>query len=161
MSRRHAKKLATSRARLDGTVSALTNRVLKDARVLVADDDSLLLSTITDALTGLGATVTTATGGAELIEQFANEGPFDLVITDISMPWMSGLQAMHAIRTAGLGTPLIVMTALPDERIPSQVRALGDNAVLLRKPFDLRQLIAAASPLLARRASSTNSRSRA
>jgi CheY-like chemotaxis protein len=39
--------------------------------------------------------------GAELIEQLANEGPSILVITDISMPWMSGLQAMHAIRTAG------------------------------------------------------------
>jgi CheY-like chemotaxis protein len=139
----------------------LSDRVLKDVRVLVADDDSLLLTTITDALTDLGAIVMTASSGAELIEQLANEGPFDLVITDISMPWMSGLQAMHAIRTAGLGTPLIVMTALPDERIPTQVRALGDNAVLLRKPFDLSQLIAAASPLLARRLSTANSRSRA
>ena len=129
--------------------------------MLVADDDSLLLSTITEALTGLGANVTSASSGAELIEQLADEGPFDLVVTDISMPWMSGLQAMHAVRTAGLGTPLIVMTALQDERIPSQVRALGDNAVLLRKPFDLSQLIAAASPLLARRGSATNNRSRA
>jgi CheY-like chemotaxis protein len=134
--------------------------VFKDSRVLVADDDPLLLSTITEALADFGATVATAGSGAELIEQLANEGPFDLVITDISMPWMSGLQAMHAIRTAGLGTPLIVMTALPDERIPSQVAALGDNARLLRKPFDLSQLIDAASPLLARRATAANSRSR-
>jgi hypothetical protein len=59
-----------------------------------------------------------------------------------------------------LGTPLIVMTALPDERIPSQVAALGDNARLLRKPFDLSLLIDAASPLLARRATVANSRSR-
>ena len=153
-------KRLSSGVSLDGTVSALTDRVLKDASVLVADDDSLLLSTIADALTDAGASVTTAGSGAELIEQLANEGPFDLVITDISMPWMNGLQAMHAIRTAGLGTPLIVMTALPDERIPSQVRALGANAVLLRKPFDLSQLIAAASPLLARRVSATNNRSR-
>jgi len=49
---------------------------------------------------------------------------------------------------------------LPDERIPSQVAALGDNARLLRKPFDLSQLIDAASPLLARRATVANSRSR-
>lgn len=129
--------------------------------MLVADDDLLLLSTIAEALTDVGANVTTAGTGAELIEQLASEGPFDLVVTDISMPWMSGLQAMHAIRTAGLGTPLIVMTALQDERIPLQVRALGENAVLLRKPFDLPQLIAAASPLLARRATTPNSRSRA
>ena len=135
--------------------------MLPHAHVLVADDDPQLLDAVAEALTTMGADVRRATSGAELIDQLAHAGPFDLVITDVGMPWMSGLQAMHAIRTAGLGTPLIVMTALPDERIPSQVRALGDNAVLLRKPFDLRQLIAAASPLLARRASSSNGRSRA
>ena len=121
--------------------------------MLVADDDPLLLSTVTDALTHVGATVAPAASGAELIERLANEGPFDLVVTDVSMPWMSGLQAMHAIRTAGLSTPVIVMTALPDERIPSQVRALGDNAMLLRKPFDLHHLVNAATTLLERRAS--------
>jgi CheY-like chemotaxis protein len=125
--------------------------MLDDARVLVADDDPLLLATVADALTHLGAAVTRAASGAELIEQLANEGPFDLVVIDVSMPWMSGLQAMHAIRTAGLGIPVIVMTALPDERIPAQVRALGDNAALLRKPFDLTQLISAASTLLTQR----------
>ena len=125
--------------------------MLKDTRVLVADDDPLLLATVADALTHVGAFVAPAASGAELIEQLANKGPFDLVVTDVSMPWMSGLQAMHAIRTAGLGTPMIVMTALPDERIPSQVRALGDNAVLLRKPFDLTELLSAAATLLERR----------
>jgi CheY-like chemotaxis protein len=132
--------------------------VVKDARVLVADDDPLLLSTITDALTDLGATVIGAASGAELIEQLANEGPFDLLVTDVSMPWMSGLQAMQAIRTAGLGTPVIVMTALSDERIPLQVRALGHNATLLRKPFDLTELIGAASTLLERRLNTSGRR---
>lgn len=119
--------------------------------MLVADDDPLLLATVIDALTHVGATVAPAASGAELIEQLANEGPFDLVVTDVSMPWMSGLEAIHAIRTAGLGTPVIVMTALPDERIPSQVQALGSNAVLLRKPFELTQLVNVASALLERR----------
>jgi CheY-like chemotaxis protein len=64
--------------------------MLDGARVLVADDDPLLLATVTDALTHLGAKVTSAASGAELIEQMANEGPFDLVVTDISMPWMNG-----------------------------------------------------------------------
>jgi DNA-binding response OmpR family regulator len=119
--------------------------------VLVADDDPLLLATVADALMLAGATVSRAASGAELIEQLGNEGPFDLVVTDISMPWMNGLQAIQAVRAAGLGTPVIVMTALTDERLPSQIRALGENALLLRKPFDLAQLVAAASTLLARR----------
>jgi CheY-like chemotaxis protein len=125
--------------------------VFDGERVLVADDDPLLLATVAEALTHLGAKVTRAASGAELIEQLGNEGPFDLVVTDVSMPWMNGLQAMQAVRTAGLGTPLIVMTALADERLPSQIRALGESALLLRKPFELSQLVAAASQMLARR----------
>jgi CheY-like chemotaxis protein len=125
--------------------------MLDGARVLVADDDPLLLETVADALTHLGANVTSAASGAELIERMAHEGPFDLVVTDVSMPWMNGLQAMQAARTAGVGTSVIFITALADERIPSQVRALGENALLLRKPFDLSQLVAAASELLARK----------
>jgi len=132
--------------------------MLHDARVLVADDDPLLLATVADALTQLGANVTSAASGAELIERMAHEGPFDLVVTDVSMPWMNGLQAMQAARTAGVGTSVIFITALADARIPSQVRALGENAVLLRKPFDLSQLVAATSELLARKRTTAVSR---
>lgn len=138
--------------------SCLTSGMLDGARMLVADDDPLLLATVADALTHVGAKVTSAASGAELIEQMANEGPFDLVVTDISMPWMNGLQAMQAARAAGLGTSVIFMTALADERIPSQVRALGENARLLRKPFDLSQLVAVSSELIARKRTTTVSR---
>jgi two-component system cell cycle sensor histidine kinase/response regulator CckA len=79
----------------------------------------------------------------------ADNGPFDLVITDIAMPWMTGVRAMRAARLAGLGMPLIVMTALPDDSIPSQVRALG--ATLLRKPFEIAELESAVANILAQR----------
>ena len=59
------------------------------------------------------------------------------------MPWMSGLQAIRSTRAAGLPTSVIVMTALADPRIPAQVKALGANAILLRKPFELTELEAA------------------
>jgi CheY-like chemotaxis protein len=120
------------------------------ARVLVADDDMPLLSTIADALTQLGADVTRATSGAELIDALAREGPFDLVVTDVSMPWMNGLRAMRTARAAGVGTAVIVMTALQDKTIAGQVRALGRNARLLRKPFALSELESAAAQVLRR-----------
>jgi CheY-like chemotaxis protein len=125
--------------------------VLSNVHILVADDDIVLLEAVAESLEQLGAIVARARNGAELIEQIGDEGPFDLVVTDISMPWMSGLQAMHSTRTAGLATPVIVMTALTDERIPNQVRTLGRDAILLRKPFALEDLHAAARELLARR----------
>jgi CheY-like chemotaxis protein len=117
--------------------------------VLVADDDVLFLAAVAESFERLGAKVIRAESGAELIDRLASEGPFDLVVTDVSMPWMNGLQAMHAARTAGLGTSVIIMTALNDDSIAAQVRALGRHATLLRKPFALHELETVATQLLA------------
>ena len=122
-----------------------------DARVLVADDDPELLDVVAEGLTRLGADVIRARNGAELIDHLAEHGPFDLVVTDIAMPWMTGLRAIHAARTAGVGTPVIVMTALRDEGLSARVEALGGNAALLKKPFDLAALESIAVNLLAHR----------
>jgi CheY-like chemotaxis protein len=118
------------------------------ARVLVADDDPEMLSAVADALARLGCDVSRAESGAELVDHLANEGLFDLIVSDISMPWMDGLKTLRSMRTAGLATPVIVMTALKDEQIPAQVRALGPNAILLRKPFELDELEAAVATLI-------------
>src|SRR5262249_39445690 len=125
--------------------------MLSGARVLVADDDLELVEVIAAVLERLGAVVIRAGNGAELIDRLADKGPFDLVVTDIAMPWMTGVWAMRAARTVGIGTPVIVITALPDEKIPTQVEALGRNAVLLRKPFGITEFESAASRLLAQR----------
>ena len=117
------------------------------SRVLVADDDADMLDAVSDALTGLGFNVATVESGAGLIDRLASDGPFDLIVTDISMPWMDGLKTLRSIRTAGVTTPVIVMTALSDEHIPGRVQALGTNAILLQKPFDLDGLSSAARRL--------------
>ena len=122
---------------------------LSGARVLVADDDPELLESVAEALTRVGADVVQATNGAQLIEHMADHGPFDLVVTDIAMPWMSGVRAMRAARTAGLGMPLVVMTALRDAGIAAEVKSVG--ATLLRKPFALGELETVAEKLLAKR----------
>ncbi|HEU4733460.1 MAG TPA: response regulator [Kofleriaceae bacterium] len=116
-------------------------------RALVADDDEDTLDAVARAVERLGFTVTRASTGGELIEAFANHR-FDLIVTDVSMPWMTGLQALHAVRTAGLGTPVVVMTALRQPFVDSQTSALGESAVLLRKPFGTKQLYAAIQKLL-------------
>jgi CheY-like chemotaxis protein len=117
-------------------------------RVLVADDDTQLLSAVVEAFAHLGADVTRATSGAELIDALAAEGPFDLVVTDVSMPWMNGLRAIRTARAAGIGTAVILMTAMRDKSLEREVRALGRNAMLLRKPFALADLESAAAQVL-------------
>lgn len=123
--------------------------MLQGARILVADDDRGMLECVAEALEARGAEVVRAETGAALIEQLADEGPFGLIVTDVAMPWMSGLQAIASARYAGLPTPLIVMTASADPRIADDVRALGEDVVLLRKPFGLATLLSAAERLVA------------
>ena len=116
-------------------------------QALVADDDPDVLRMICEAVVEFGAEVTRAATGDELIELLA-ERRFDLVVTDVSMPWMTGLQVLHSVRTAGLTTPTVVITALRDARIARQVVALGRDATLLYKPFGLTQLFTAIGSVL-------------
>jgi CheY-like chemotaxis protein len=116
--------------------------------VLVADDDLEMLAVLADALTAAGHAVTHAADGAALIDTLADHR-FDLVVTDISMPWMTGLQATHSARYAGLDTPILVITALGGRAIADRVAGLGERVRLLRKPFTLEALHAAVAQLLA------------
>ncbi len=117
-------------------------------RIIVADDDPAILDLVTKDLESLGMEVMRADNGVMLIEMVANQGPFDLIITDISMPWMSGLQVAMSARNAGVRTPVIVMTGLRDGDLMRQVGNLGEQTVLLRKPFDLAELHGALELLL-------------
>ena len=115
-------------------------------RALVADDDVEMLTCVAKVLTQLGYDVVRAENGGDLVDQLADEGPFDLLVTDIAMPWMDGLNAIRSMRIAGLATPVVVMTALGDQEISNQVRALSP-AILLRKPFEVDELETAVTTL--------------
>jgi CheY-like chemotaxis protein len=116
---------------------------MRKLRALVADDDAELLDMVAAATERFGAEVTKALSGYELLARLADSGPFDFVVTDVSMPWMTGLQVMHASRTAGLPIPVIIMTALRDPRVFAQTEALGAHTTLLLKPFTTEELFAA------------------
>jgi CheY-like chemotaxis protein len=119
-------------------------------RILVADDDADLRMAATSALEADGAEVVAVASGAELVQQLAEEAPFDLLVTDVAMPWMSGLQVTLSARRAGLSLPVIVMTALRDADLPARVAALGGPVQLLRKPFSLAELQATVASMLGR-----------
>lgn len=111
--------------------------------VLVADDDPEMLELVSNIMRrNFSADVTRAATGHELLDEIAH-GDWDLIITDISMPWMTGLQVMHSARTAGLPVPVVVMTALRNPELAGQVEALGSRARLIFKPFTFHDLLAA------------------
>lgn len=116
---------------------------------MVADDDEEILALLVATLEARGFIVTQATSGVELLEHLADDDPFDLVVTDVSMPWGSGVQIMTSTRYAGmLDVPVIVITALQSPEIPAQVERLGSHTALLHKPFGIETLQAAVDDAL-------------
>lgn len=107
---------------------------------LVAEDEPLLRGLVAGVIERLDVDVTCVASGDEMLERIADHARFDVIVTDVAMPWMTGLHVMHSARTAGMTSPVVVITALSDPRIPAQVASLGEQAVLLFKPFSLAAL---------------------
>ena len=113
-----------------------------ELRALIADDDPEMLELVSSVVEGLGIQVARAANGHELLDLIAHDR-YDFIVTDISMPWMTGVQVMHSARAAGMPCPVLVMTALRDPRVLEQVYSLGEKVLLLLKPFSVDELKAA------------------
>ena len=118
-------------------------------RALVADDNANLLEIVTSIIDRFGLDVVTASCGVRLLETLIREGPFDVIVTDVWMPPMTGLRVLQSARAAGLWCPVIIMTALRDIDTDRQVSRLGEDVLLLRKPFSVGELHAALNESLA------------
>jgi CheY-like chemotaxis protein len=111
-------------------------------RVMLADDDYELLELIAGTLEDLGDEVVCASSSGAL-ERAITTGRFDAVVTDVSMPEVSGLAVVQAARAAGRHIPTVVMTGMRDRATSEQVAALGAQVALLYKPFSITALRAA------------------
>jgi two-component system, cell cycle response regulator CpdR len=117
------------------------------AKILIADDDPDCLELLEHALHSPGAELVRARDGGELLQLLAEDGPFDLIVTDLNMPWMEGLQVLASARSAGLNTPVLVITGLTRPDLAAAIAQVG-NARLLRKPFEIAALRNVISDLL-------------
>jgi two-component system response regulator MprA len=117
-------------------------------RLLVVDDDPDVRVSVARALGYAGYTVETAPNGADAIAALARS-PVDLVILDVLMPMMNGLDACRELRRKGDGTPVLVLTARDsvDDRVTGLDAGADDYLV---KPFALRELLARVRALLRR-----------
>jgi EAL domain-containing protein (putative c-di-GMP-specific phosphodiesterase class I) len=117
-------------------------------RVLLVDDDPALLRAYGQTLTHHGVTVETAVNGREGAER-AKTGAFDVILSDISMPEMTGIEFLKAVRTHDLDVPVILMTGEPD--VESAMHAVEYGAFrYLAKPVaakDLRESVVKAARL--------------
>ena len=116
--------------------------LIADARILVADDEPNIRTTISDILRKFRAVVTVCENGGEAIARIEAQ-EFDLVVSDIKMPDKTGYDVFAAARRRSLTTPVILMTGFGYDPNHSIVRASqeGLQAVLF-KPFKVGQLLA-------------------
>ena len=125
----------------------------KPSRILVVDDNPDLRQYVVSILQQAGYPVSTARNGLEAL-QIIQDSPPNLILTDLMMPQMSGLDLIAAIRQDQTmkGTPIILVTAKADEDTRIEGTEIGADAYL-SKPFNHRELLAEVRNLLALKAS--------
>jgi diguanylate cyclase (GGDEF)-like protein len=121
-----------------------------DKRVLVVDDDRLIREMTRDALVQEGFRVATAASGREALSRLGDEGPFDLVITDLSMREMDGMELLERVKRASPRTEVIVLTGYASLESALQAMRLG-AADYLRKPVSAPEITYGVKRTLLRR----------
>lgn len=115
-------------------------------RVLLIDDEPALLDLYQDSLAPLGYQLDTADDGEEAAHLLSSKR-YDVVVSDIQMPGMTGLDLLKAVRSTNLDVPVILVTGNPSTE--TAIRAIELGALrYLTKPFspaDLRRVVAYAA----------------
>ncbi|WP_432737709.1 PAS domain S-box protein [Maridesulfovibrio sp. FT414] len=117
------------------------------ARILLAEDNATNQVYISHFLTEEGFTVETACNGIETIELLENEGPFDVILMDVQMPEMDGLQATQKIRESGNDIPIVALTAYAMEGDREKFLSSGMDAYS-SKPVKIDELVQIIGKLL-------------
>ncbi len=115
-------------------------------RLLLAEDDYEMRALLTEVLSENGYEVIEATDGVDLAMLLridtagAPEMKIDAVITDVRMPGLTGLEILEAVREVDWSTPIVLITAFPDDETVAESVRLG-AAALFAKPFVLSEFV--------------------
>ena len=126
----------------------------RPCRILLAEDDPEMRVLLAVTLEGDGFEVVQVGDGARLLHQIGNasrqadkRSTFDLIISDVRMPKLSGMEVLGVLAYLKVFTPFIIITAFGDEALHAEAQRLGAAAVL-DKPFDIDDLRAEIHRLL-------------
>lgn len=114
--------------------------------VLAVDDEKSILEVLSEALKGLGFVAITAENGYEALEIAKNQ-KVDLIITDICMPIMDGIELLREIRKFDSEIPIILITGYDPDQARQAAKTHRANALLI-KPFRMLQLKKAISSVM-------------
>jgi CheY-like chemotaxis protein len=107
-------------------------------RILVVDDEQPIRDILSKMLSVIGFEVVVAGTGDEGLDLF-QDGPFDLVITDLEMPGMDGWTLTSRIKGDSPDTPVLVITGSSKVHVMREMKEPSANSVMI-KPFRLAEL---------------------
>ena len=115
--------------------------------VLVVDDEELVRKFVDRVLTEAGYQITTASDGPEALEVAARLERFDILVTDVMMPQMTGDELARRVRVTKPGMKVLYLTGFSDRLFKEKVTLWADEA-FLDKPCSVKGLLQAVSLLL-------------
>jgi PAS domain S-box-containing protein len=123
-----------------GPAAALEPRPVQ-GRILLADDEPAIRALAQEALVAAGHQVVTVSSAEEALQRLRDPGePFDLLITDLSMPGMSGRELLAAVRRERPGLPTILVSGHLALREEADTGAVPPGTRVLAKPFAIGDL---------------------
>jgi DNA-binding response OmpR family regulator len=107
-------------------------------KILMVEDDPVMSGMLARAVRRDGAECEAVGDGEEAL-RLARWNTWDLIVLDLILPRMDGFRVLHALRAAGIGTPVLVLTALSSPHETLRCLAAGANDVMA-KPFSMDEL---------------------
>lgn len=116
----------------DEAVGRIMSTSAKPLRTLIVDDDGFARDVLREVLQSAGHQVETAANGREAIDKYTAADGLDLIITDVNMPEMGGLDLLRIVRERNETIPIIVLTGNQEIRVAIEALKNGANDYLLK-----------------------------
>jgi DNA-binding response OmpR family regulator len=121
----------------------------KEAKILIVDDEPLIRDALAFKLTKDGYDVETAEDGEKAIEM-TEETTYDIIISDVMMPFVSGFELLKTLKERGIEAPVLLLTSLNSESAVLKAFDLGADD-FMTKPFSPNELSVRIKKLLKKR----------
>jgi two-component system, cell cycle sensor histidine kinase and response regulator CckA len=121
---------------------------MPDRKILIVDDEAAIRSLLSCAVSGPGVTVFEADSGQQALSLAAKQAPFELVITDVLMPGMDGIDLARKLADSHYAQRFLFISGYCDQNTMTQRTAGLATTGFLAKPFAIPDLLTAVQRLL-------------
>src|SRR5579859_312615 len=102
------------------------------AKVLVIDDSLMVRQQVGRTLSGAGFSVVDATDGVDALQKLANNPETRLIVCDVNMPRMNGIEFLERLNAEGSGVPVVMLTTEGQPELIARAKALGAKGWIVK-----------------------------